>query len=89
MGVIIDGMNLKFESVIYEDDVTTMRDFFQNSAPECVSVDMSECDDIHLAVLQTIMAYKKLYDCAYVFGDEVKIYQKVLEGFDSSENHCN
>ena len=89
MAIKIETDTLVFESVIYEDEVSTLRDFFQESAPENVSMDFTACDDIHLAVLQTIMAYKKLYQCEYKFSDEIKIFQKVLEGFDTSENHCN
>ncbi len=89
MGVQIENNMLHFEGVIYEDEVVKIRDFFQQSAPEPVSCDFALCDDIHTAVLQTLMAYQKLYACSYTFGSEPKMYQKVLEGFELSENHCN
>ncbi len=89
MAIDIQDNRVVFSSVIYEDEVSTMRDFFQQRAPEKISIDFSQCDDVHLAVLQTIMAYKKLYDCEYHFAKERKIFQRVLEGFDKSENHCN
>jgi hypothetical protein len=89
MAITIEDNRLVFNSVIYEDEITTMRDFFQQKAPENIVIDFTECDDVHLAILQSIMAYKKLYKCEYVFADDKKIFQKVLEGFDISENHCN
>ncbi|MEA1919021.1 MAG: hypothetical protein U9N52_04215 [Campylobacterota bacterium] len=89
MAITIEDNKLLFTSVIYEDEVATMRDFFQEKAPENISIDFTTCDDVHLAVLQTIMAYKKLYSCEFSFGEEKKMFQKVLEGFDTSENHCN
>lgn len=89
MAVTIDGAHVVFDAVIYEDEVQTMRDYFQTTAPEKVTIDFSTCNDVHLAVLQTIMAYKKLYACEYTFGPDITIFQKVLEGFDPSENHCN
>jgi hypothetical protein len=89
MAISIEDNKLVFSSVIYEDEISTMRDFFQEKAPENISIDFTECDDVHLAILQTIMAYKKLYKCEYVFAEDKKIFQKVLEGFDKSENHCN
>ncbi|WP_324170915.1 hypothetical protein [Sulfurimonas sp.] len=78
-----------FVSVIYEDEVVSFRDFLQEKAPDAVKLEFGECEDIHLAVLQIIMAYKKNYSISYKFGKSKKLFQKVLEGFDTSENHCN
>ncbi len=36
MAIKIENNTLIFESVIYEDEVNTMRDFFQEKAPENV-----------------------------------------------------
>ncbi len=77
------------ESVIYEDEVVAFRDFLQEKAPDEVRLNFEACEDIHLAVIQLIMAYKKNYALAYEFGEKVKLFQRVLEGFDVSENHCN
>lgn len=89
MAMVIDGQNIVFESVIYEDDAVRLRDAMQECAPEMIHFDFTSCDDVHLAVLQVIMAYKKLYSCDYRFGEEPMICQKVLEGFECIENHCN
>ena len=78
-----------FESVIYEDEVVEFRDFLQEKAGEEVHLNFVSCEDIHLAVLQLIMAYKKNYKSTYEFGESVKLFQRVLEGFDVSENYCN
>ena len=89
MAIIYENTNAVFEAVIYEDEVISLRDFLQEHAGEELQFDFKDCDDIHLAILQLIMAYKKNYNCIYTFGDEKKLFQTVLEGFDTSENYCN
>jgi hypothetical protein len=78
-----------FKSVIYEEEVVVLRDFLQETAPEEVKFNFRECEDIHLAILQLIMAYEKEYAVSYKFSEDKKLFQQVLEGFDTSENHCN
>jgi hypothetical protein len=89
MAITYEEYTATFESVIYEDEVVSFRDFLQASAPNEVILDFNECEDIHLAVLQLVMAYQKNYPLSYKFGDSKKLFQQVLEGFDTSENHCN
>ena len=89
MSITYEKNKADFSSVIYEDEVVAFRDFLQEKAPDEVSLDFTECEDIHLAVLQLIMAYKKNYSLSYTFGQKKKLFQVVIEGFDSSENYCN
>ena len=89
MAITNEGSTATFESVIYEDEVVAFRDFLQEKAGEEVHLNFTSCEDIHLAVLQLIMAYKKNYSCTYEFGEKVKLFQRVLEGFDVSEDYCN
>ncbi len=89
MSIIYEGKTAIFSSVIYEDEVVSFRDFLQGAAPDEVKLDFSECEDVHLALLQLIMAYKKNYSLSYEFAETKKLFQIVLEGFDTSENHCN
>lgn len=89
MGMNIEGKRVSFAAVIYEDDVVPLRDFLQESVPDCVTFDFKECQDLHLAILQEILAYQKLYECEYIFGDDYKIYQQMIEGFDPVEDHCS
>jgi len=89
MAITYEDNRATFEAIIYEDEVVTFRDFLQENAPDELKFDFKECEDIHLAVLQLIMAYKKKYILDYQFSDEKKLFQKVLEGFDTSENHCS
>jgi len=89
MAITYDGNTATFESVIYEDEVVQFRDFLQEKSGEEVKLNLEKCDDIHLAILQLVMAYKKNYECSYIFGTDVKLFQRVLEGFDTSENYCN
>ena len=89
MSITYEANEATFSSVIYEDEIGAFRDFLQEKAPAEVKFNFTECEDIHLAVIQHIMAYKKNYDCIYEFSDNKKLYETVLRGFDSSENHCN
>lgn len=88
MAITYEGSTATLEAVIYEDEVVPFRDFLQEKAGEEVTFNFEECEDIHLAVMQLIMAYKKNYSVSYKFGEKVKLFQTVLEGFDISENHC-
>ena len=65
------------------------RDFLQDKSGAEIECNFVDCEDIHLAILQLIMAYKKNYSCRYQFGEELKLFQTVLEGFEVSENYCN
>ena len=89
MAITYENNEATFSAVIYEDEVVSLRDFLQNKAGEELKFDFSECEDLHLAILQLIMAYKKNYQCSYEFGEDVKLFETVLKGFETSENHCN
>jgi len=89
MAITYENNEAIFNAVIYEDEVVSFRDFLQKSAGENIKFNLSECEDLHLAIIQLIMAYKKNYECTYIFGEKKKLFQIVLEGFDTSENHCN
>ncbi|MBN2894796.1 MAG: hypothetical protein JXK05_02770 [Campylobacterales bacterium] len=89
MGVQFEEDTLRLEGVVYEDAVVGAREFLQQVAPQKVTFDFSACEDAHFALLQLVMAYCKLYEGEILYGDEVKIYQKVLEGFEAGENHCH
>jgi hypothetical protein len=89
MSITYEKNKASFTSVIYEDEVVSFRDFLQEKAGEEISLNFTECEDIHLAVLQLIMAYKKNYTCSYDFNENKRLYQTLLEGFDPSENHCS
>jgi len=79
---------IKFSGAVYEDEVVSLRDYLQEVAPASVTFDFTECGDIHLASLQVVLAYIKKYGGEYRFGDEVKVYQKVCEGFERGEKSC-
>lgn len=89
MAITYDDKTVTFTSVIYEDDVVSFRDFLQSNAGDEIKFDFRDCEDVHLAILQLVMAYKKMYSCSYEFGDDNKLFMKVLKGFDTSENYCN
>lgn len=89
MSITYEKNEANFTSVIYEDEVVAFRDFLQEKAGEELALNFTECEDIHLAIIQLIMAYKKNYSCTYEFGPQKRLFQIVLEGFNTSENHCN
>lgn len=88
MSMMMENNTVVFSGVTYEDEIVALRDFLQLSSPSEVLFDFSECDDVHLAVLQLVLAYKKLYTAQYRFGADEKLYQKVCEGFETTESHC-
>lgn len=88
MAISYEEKQVKFDGVIYETEVVELRDFLAKTAPEHLLFDFAECEDVHTAVLQQILAYKKIYSCEYVLA-ESKFFHKVLEGFDLSEDSCN
>jgi len=89
MAISMNENRVVFESVIYENEVVELRDFFQESAPTPLELNFEACQDAHMAILQLILAYQKTYECSYVFGENVTMYEKVIKGFDLSEDHCN
>lgn len=89
MSISYEKNEVSFNTVIYEDEVLSLRDFLQEKAGEEVSFNFKECEDVHLAVLQLVLAYKKNYECSYTFGNSKKIFQTALEGFNTSENYCS
>lgn len=89
MAINYEGKNIIFESVIYEDDVPTLRTFLQKNAGEEITFDFLECEDLHLAILQLIFSYQKNYPYIFKFATERKLFETVLKGFDTSENYCN
>jgi len=88
MPMIIDDVNITFDGVIYEDEVVVLREHLQTKAPEELKFSFEACEDVHTAVVQQILAYKMLYSAQYTFGEDKKIYQKLLEGFNSGEKNC-
>ena len=84
MAITSEGTNISLQAVIYEDEVLELRKKLMELAPEELSFDMSDCDDIHLAIIQQILAYKKLYNCTYIFSEKMTNYQKIIEGFNTN-----
>lgn len=88
MATWTENNTVTFSGIVYEDEIVPLRDFLQLVSPSEIVVDFSGCDDLHLGVLQLILGYKKLYGARYRFGEEPKLYQKVCEGFETTEMHC-
>lgn len=88
MATQMDNNTVTFSAVVYEDEIVPLRDYLQVSSPSAIHVDFSACDDIHLGALQLILGYKKLYGATFAYGNEIKLYQKVCEGFEITEAHC-
>lgn len=88
MATLMENNTVTFSGVVYEDEIVALRDFLQLASPAEITVDFSACDDIHLGVLQLILGYKKLYGANFLYGQDVKLYQKLCEGFEITETHC-
>ncbi len=88
MSISMENNTVTFSGVTYEDEIGALRDYLQLSSPESILFDFTECDDVHLGILQLVLAYKKLYAAQYRFGMYEKLYQKICEGFEVTEVHC-
>jgi len=88
MSISMENNTVTFSGVTYEDEIVALRDYLQLSSPKPILFDFAECDDVHLGILQLVLAYKKLYAAQYRFGMHEKLYQKVCEGFEVTEVHC-
>lgn len=88
MGMELQENRAVFTGVVYEDEIVPLRDYLQAAAPEEVVFDMRGCDDMHLGIVQVILAYTKMYGGDFIFPFEPKPFQKVCEGFERSDVHC-
>lgn len=88
MATEMENNTVTFSGVVYEDEIVPLRDFLQMVSPAAITVDFTACNDIHLGVLQLILGYKKLYGASFIFGDQIKLYQKVCEGFETTQTRC-
>ena len=77
-----------FAGDVNVDELVDFRDFLQGKFGEALVFDMRECESVHFALLQLIMAYKKLYSCSYEFSNSGKIFEKFLNGFIVDEESC-
>jgi len=82
MAITSKANKITFKAVIYEDEVVALRKKLLKLAPQELIFNLKDCDDIHTAIIQQVLAYQKLYTCSYIFGKNIKNYQKVIEGFD-------
>lgn len=89
MGITFNDKTVLFEGVIYEDEAVNFRDYLQQNAPELIRFDFSACEDVHLAIMQLVFAYKKSYGCEIKLPENDCVYAQALRGFDPSENYCN
>jgi hypothetical protein len=73
--------SIKSKGVINDNELVQLRDFLKNTAPSKITVDLSECYDIHTAIIQLFLAYSALYEIEYIFADDNKAaYKKALDG---------
>jgi hypothetical protein len=89
MAIELNSNSVKFDGVIYENELASLREHLQSIAPEEVTFDFKDAQDVHLAILQIVLSYQKMYTCNYLFSDEDSMFKKTIQGFDSSEEHCN
>jgi hypothetical protein len=76
------GQNsIKSKGVINDNELVELRDFLQKSSPNKVEVDLTECFDIHTAIIQIFIAYGALYEIDFHFANDNKsAYKKALDG---------
>jgi hypothetical protein len=73
--------SIKSKGVINDNELVSLREFLQKSAPSKVMVDLTECYDIHTAIIQIFISYGALFEIEYTFADDNKsAYRKALDG---------
>lgn len=85
MAITSKGKKITLKAVIYEDEVLELREQLNKLAPKEITFDLSDCDDVHLSIIQQMLAYKKLHSCTFKFSSTPKVYQKLIEGFDVND----
>lgn len=88
MGMELQENRVVFSGVVYEDVISELREHLQLMAPEEIVFDLEGCDDLHLGVLQLILAYVKTYDARFAYPETSKPFQKLCEGFAKAEEFC-
>ena len=88
MAVEFKDETIVLTNSIFENELVDIRTFLQEHKSE-VTVDCSECKDIHGSVIQLLLAHKATYSAKFTFSEDTKLYQKVIEGFRTVEDDCN
>ena len=73
--------SIKSKGVINDNELITLREFLQKSSPNKLDADLTECFDIHTAIIQLLVSYDILNGVNYKFADDNKsAYKKALNG---------
>lgn len=75
-----------FNGNVNENEVMALRTFLQQHKESMLTFDFANCNDVHTAVLQLILAFKLLYQSEFVFDAQYLPYRMAIEGFKADEN---
>jgi hypothetical protein len=85
MGIEYNGNDVKMSGIVNENEMGDLREHMTGVAPAPIAFDLTECQDIHTAVIQLINAYKSVYETNFSYGGE-SAFKKAIEGFVLCEN---
>lgn len=71
-----------FDGNIFEDEIIGIRAYLQQKKESVITFDLSSCNDLHTAVIQLLLAFKKQCSASFVYPNEEKVFVKALAGFE-------
>jgi len=88
MGMTLNDETVVFEGKVYENELVPLNEHLSKLKKK-ITIDMSQCDDMHGGVIQLLLAYKSQYESEFVFNDKDSTFKMALQGFRNVENNCN
>ena len=88
MGMTLNDETVVFEKKVYENELVALKDYL-SALNKKVTVDMTQCDDMHGGIIQLLLAYKSVHGSEFIFSDKDSTFKMALSGFRNVENNCN
>lgn len=88
MSMTLNGETVIFEKKVYENELLALKEHL-SSLKKKVTIDMTQCDDLHGGIIQLLLAYKSVHESEFLFNDKDSTFKMALQGFRSVENNCN
>ncbi|NWF65940.1 MAG: hypothetical protein HXX81_00555 [Campylobacterales bacterium] len=81
------GNKIIFNDIVNENFIIEVRDYLKSL--DNAIFDLSNCKDLHTAILQIVVVFKALKSGEFILPDEDFAFKKAILGFDICENDIN
>ena len=88
MGMTLNDETVVFEGKVYENELLALKEHLMQLKKK-ITVDMSNCNDMHGGIIQLLAAYKSVHESEFIFNDKDSTFKMALQGFRNVENNCN